>query len=160
YAWNAGMFLFDPDVLLEEFSASPEIRDGALAAFAAAQRRGAIIDLPAALFAQTPSAPLDKAVMEKTARGAVAPCDIGWADIGSWAEIWRHSPRDAAGNALHGDVLAFDANNNLVRAEGVRVAIAGVSDLVVVAVGGTILIVPRERAQDVKTLWEMANSKK
>jgi mannose-6-phosphate isomerase-like protein (cupin superfamily) len=32
---------------------------------------------------------LDRVVMEKTARAAVVPCDIGWSDIGSWPSLWR-----------------------------------------------------------------------
>lgn len=156
YAWNAGIFLFSPAVLLAEFDASAPIRDGALAALAAARRDGDEIHLDAALFAQIPAQPLDIAVMEKTARGAVVPCNIGWADIGAWDEIWRISPRDDAGNAVQGDVVTLDAHNNLLRSESVKICVAGVSDLVVVATRDAIVILPRERAQDVKLLQEMA----
>ena len=94
--------------------------------------------------------------MEKTARAAVVPCDIGWADIGSWDEIWRVSAQDAAGNATHGAVATLDAANNLIRAEGVKVCVAGVSDLIVVATRDAVIVLPRERAQDVKKLKELS----
>jgi mannose-1-phosphate guanylyltransferase/mannose-6-phosphate isomerase len=42
YAWNAGMFLFSPRVMLDEFAHAPAIRDGALKALAGAARRGAM----------------------------------------------------------------------------------------------------------------------
>ena len=156
YSWNAGIFLFHPALLLAEFDASPAIRDSALAALEAAARDGDEIRLDAALFAQTPSQPLDIAVMEKTTRAAVVPCDIGWADVGAWDEIWRISPHDAYGNAIQGDVVALDAHNNLLRSEGVKLCAAGVSDLIIVATAEAVIIVPRERAQDVKLLREMA----
>jgi mannose-1-phosphate guanylyltransferase len=88
--------------------------------------------------------------MEKTSRAAVAPCDIGWADVGSWAELWRLSDKDTDGNAVSGSVALLDSSNNLVRAEGIHVSVIGVSDLIVVASGNSVLIMPRSRAQDVK----------
>lgn len=98
YSWNAGIFLFSPRVLLAEFAASAPIRDAALESLRKANRVGARIHLDAESFARAPSLPLDVAVMEKTAKGAVAPCNIGWADVGSWDEVLRLSGKDAQGN--------------------------------------------------------------
>jgi len=156
YSWNAGIFLFHPQTLLEEFAASAAIRDAALAAFRAARRDGDEVHLDAALFAQVPAQPLDIAVMEKTARAAVVPCDIGWADIGSWDEIWRASARDAAGNATQGAVFAHDATDNLLYADGVKLCAAGVDNLIVIATRDAVIVLPRDRAQDVKLLRELA----
>ncbi|HYD87741.1 MAG TPA: sugar phosphate nucleotidyltransferase [Vitreimonas sp.] len=156
YSWNAGIFLFHPATLLAEFSASADVRDKALAALKAAERVGDEVRLDAAQFAQVPSQPLDIAVMEKTARAAVAPCEIGWADLGAWDEIWRVSPRDAGGNAVQGQAMALDASGNLLRGDGIKVCVAGVSDLVVIATPEAVVVIPRERAQDVKLLRELA----
>lgn len=156
YSWNAGIFLFHPATLLAEFDASADVRDTALAALKAAERVGDEVRLDPALFDKVPSQPLDIAVMEKTTRAAVAPCEIGWADVGAWDEIWRISPRDAHGNALQGQAVALDASGNLLRGDGVKVCVAGVSDLVVIATPEAVIIVPRERAQDVKLLRELA----
>jgi mannose-1-phosphate guanylyltransferase/mannose-6-phosphate isomerase len=156
YSWNAGMFFFSPSVLLDEFTSAPEIRRAALAALKQAKRIGNEIHLDPAEFAKAPAQPLDIAVMEKTKRAAVAPCEIGWADIGSWDEIWRLSEHDSAGNALLGGAVALDGANNLLHGAGVKVCVAGVNDLVVVATPEAVLIVPRERAQDVKLLRALA----
>lgn len=156
YAWNAGMFLFDPDAMLEEFAAAPAIRDGALQALAHAARRDGAIYPDATAFAAIPSVPLDIAVMEKTRRAAVAPCAIGWADVGSWSEIWRLAEKDAAGNALQGGAAVLDGANNYVRGDGLKVCVAGVSDLIVIATADGVIVAPRARAQDVKALKELA----
>jgi mannose-1-phosphate guanylyltransferase/mannose-6-phosphate isomerase len=158
YYWNSGIFLFDPEVLIDEFASAAEIRDTVLAALDASVRDDRTVKLPMRIFSTAPAAPLDIAVMEKTVRGAVAPCDIGWADVGSWNELWRLSARDENGNAIAGETLTLDATNNIVHSDGARVVLAGVHDLVVIASGDTILIVPRERAQDVKTLCELAST--
>jgi len=160
YSWNAGVFLFSPRVMLEEFAASAGIRDAALAALAGAARRGVEIRLDAEAFAAVPSQPLDIAVMEKTKHGAVAPCDIGWADLGAWDEIWRLAAKDEHGNVVQGKGAAHDGSNNLLRGEGVAVYAAGIQDLIIVATPHAVIVVPRERAQDVKALRELAGSKK
>jgi mannose-1-phosphate guanylyltransferase len=151
YSWNAGIFFFDPRVMLEEFStAAADIREGSRKALAAARRSGAEIHLDAEAFAAVRSEPVDIAVMEKTKRAAVAPCDAGWADVGSWAELWRLSEKDHKGNAVSGSVTLVDGMNNLIRGEGVHVSAIGVSDLVIVATPEAVLVMPRSRAQDVK----------
>lgn len=156
YAWNAGMFLFRPRVLLEEFAASADIRDAALESLRLARRDSDAITLDAAAFARVRAAPLDVAVMEQTARAAVAPCAIGWADIGSWDEVWRRAPRAADGFALLGEAAAADVAK--MQASGVKArAIAG-ADLVVIAAPAGLLIAPRALAQDPDALRREAGA--
>ena len=151
YSWNSGVFFASPAVLLEEFGiAAADIRDGAGASLQGAQRSGNVIRLDPDIFATVRSEAVDRAVMEKTSRAAVAPCDIGWADVGSWSELWRLSEKDAAGNAVDGSVTLIDGANTLIRSDGIQVSAIGVSDLVIVASGNSVLVMPRNRAQDVK----------
>lgn len=151
YTWNSGVFLFSPAMMLDEFSlAAADIRDGTREALARARRTGSEILLDAEAFALVRSEAVDRAVMEHTSRAAVAPCDIGWADVGSWAEVWRLADKDGQGNAATGSVIVEDGANNLIRTDGPHVSIVGLSDLIVIANGNSILIAPRDRAQDVK----------
>lgn len=156
YSWNAGIFLFSPRMLLAEFDASPDIRAGALAALQAARRSGHEIHLGADLFAQIPSQPLDTAVMEKTRRAAVAPCDIGWADIGSWDEIWRLTPRNADGFAVLGPAAAADVSK--MQASGMRAAAIDGADLVVIAAPRGLLIAPRTLVANQQEVQKLANA--
>jgi mannose-1-phosphate guanylyltransferase/mannose-1-phosphate guanylyltransferase/mannose-6-phosphate isomerase len=48
----------------------------------------------------------------------------------------------------------LDSRNCLIRSDRIRIAAVGVSDLVVVASGDDVLIVPRGRSQEVKKLLE------
>ena len=151
YSWNSGIFFFSPRVLLDELSTfAPDIRKGAREALSRARDSGDEILLDPAAFAAIRSEAVDRAVMEKTGRAAVVPCDIGWADVGSWAELWRLSDKDAAGNVADGQATLLDCANTLVRADGMQVSVIGVEDLIVVASGNSVLVMPRSRAQDVK----------
>lgn len=165
YAWNAGIFLFDPDVMLGEMAT---FRPDILAAVDAALKErvnsteageGLAFTLPGTLFATTPSESIDVAVMERTGKAAVAPFDAGWADLGAWNEIWRLAERDGADNLVRGEAVTLDTTGSLVWAEGTLVATLGVQDLIVVATGGTVVILPKSRAQDVKQLVERVKAR-
>jgi len=141
--------------MLEEFAiASADIRDSARRALDRGVKTGVELLLDAEAFAAVRDAPVDIAVMEKTSRAAVAPCSIGWADIGSWSEVWRLSGGevDSEANVTTGPVTILDGVGNLVRSDGVHVSIAGVDNLVVIATQDGILILPKDRSQDVKKL--------
>lgn len=153
HVWNGGIFLFRADAYLAALRAhAPDMLDAAEAAMAKAQRDGHRILPDADAFAACPSDSIDYAVMEKADRVAVAPVSMGWSDVGSWDALHTIADRDNAGNAHAGEVIAIDTANCLVRSDGARIAMVGVSDLIVVASGNDILILPRGRSQDVKRI--------
>ncbi len=154
HAWNGGIFLFRADVYLGALaSQAPEMLAAAQDAMEMGRRDGARIWPDAAAFAASPSDSVDYAVMENAPRVAVVPVDMGWSDVGSWDALHAISDADEGGNVVRGDVVAIDTANCMVRAEaGKRVALVGVSDLIVVASGDDILILPRGRSQEVKTI--------
>jgi mannose-1-phosphate guanylyltransferase/mannose-1-phosphate guanylyltransferase/mannose-6-phosphate isomerase len=53
----------------------------------------------------------------------------------------------------------LDSRNCLARSDGLRIAMVGVEDLIVVASGSDVLILPRGRSQDVKLLLEAMKDK-
>ncbi len=154
YYWNGGIFLFPPEVLLSEMSTfRPDILTATTAAMSGAERRdGVVIALTDALFAQVPSESVDIAIMERTRLAVVAPCDAGWADIGSWGELWRLGERDAADNLVRGAAAVLDTRDSLIWSQDATVAVIGMTDVLVVAAGGAVIVLPKSRAQDVKTL--------
>lgn len=155
YSWNSGMFLFNPATLLDEFGENEAIRDHALASLASAKRHGDEIRLGAE-YSSAPSLPLDIAVMERTSRAAVAPCDIGWADIGSWAEVLRLAPRNADGFAILG--AAANVDTGKMRESGVKTAVQEGDDLVVIAAPGGLLIAPRACRHDPNALHALVKT--
>ncbi len=155
YAWNGGIFLFRADIFLGALSVhNPDILAATQAAMAEARRKGARIWPDADAFARSPSDSIDYAVMEKADRVAVVPVAMGWSDLGSWDALHALSDHDDAGNAYFGEVIALDTSDCLVRTDGMRVALVGVSELIVVASGNDVLILPRGRGQDVKRIVE------
>jgi len=159
HAWNGGIFLFLADAYLNALAQfDPAILTATQEAMDKARTEGSQIYPDAVAFAASPDDSIDYAVMEKADRVAVVPVAMGWNDVGSWDALHAISEIDADGNAhrSHGDgnVLAIDTKNCFVRSDGIRVSLVGVEDLIVVASGSDVLIMPCGRSQEVKKLIE------
>lgn len=155
HVWNGGIFLFRADAFLGALAVhAPDILHAAQQAMLKASHDGARVHPDAEAFATSPSDSIDYAVMEKAPRVAVIPVSMGWSDLGSWDALHELSACDGAGNVCKGDVIAIETENCLVQADGVRIALVGVTDLIVVANGKDVLILPRGRSQEVKKLIE------
>jgi mannose-1-phosphate guanylyltransferase/mannose-6-phosphate isomerase len=153
FFWNSGIFLFPAALYLSELERlRPDMLAACRQALTAARRDDDFIRLDKEAFAACPSDSIDYAVMEHTERAAVVPVAMGWSDLGSWDALWELAGKDAAGNALIGNVLAEDAKNCYLRSEAGLVAALGVEDLVVVATQDAVMLAPRSRAQDVRLL--------
>lgn len=149
HLWNAGIFVFRGatfrDLVAEH---QPQ-----LAAGLAAVRASAADPLRAAeIYASLPAESVDVAIMEKLDDISTLPLDCGWSDLGSWEALHEILPKDEAGNALRGDALALDSSDNLIVGEGGLVAVLGVSGLVVVRTGDTVVVLPKARSQEVRRL--------
>jgi mannose-1-phosphate guanylyltransferase len=145
YSWNAGIFVFRADAMLDAIRRHlPRVHE-------TLTRGGDFVALQ--------SISIDYGVMEPESQGtrriALVPGDFGWSDVGSFAALPEVRALDARGNAVSGDVIAVDCDGCVVLAEGKRlVAAVAVKDLCVVDAGDAVLVVPRERAQDVRAVVE------
>jgi mannose-1-phosphate guanylyltransferase/mannose-1-phosphate guanylyltransferase/mannose-6-phosphate isomerase len=155
HVWNGGIFLFRADAFLGALAVyAPEVLHAAQQAMLKARHEGARVHPDPQAFAASPSDSIDYAVMEKAPRVAVVPVSMGWSDLGSWDALHELSACDGNGNVCKGDVVAIETENCLVQADGVRIALVGVTDLIVVANGKDVLVLPRGRSQEVKKLIE------
>ena len=155
YSWNGGIFLFTAEAYLGALGRlEPDMLAAAREAVEKARHEQGRLYPDAQSFGRSPSESIDYAVMEKVGRVAVVPVDIGWSDLGSWDALHAIAPRDTADNAHHGEVIAIDTSGCLIRTDGPLVAAVGIKDLIVIATGDAVLILPRGSSQDVKRAVE------
>jgi mannose-1-phosphate guanylyltransferase/mannose-1-phosphate guanylyltransferase/mannose-6-phosphate isomerase len=151
YSWNGGIFLFTAGsymAALDTFAAG--MASASRTAIQDGRHEGHRIHPDAIAFGRSPSDSIDYAVMEKADRVAVVPVDMGWSDVGSWDALHELADKDDAGNAHHGEVIAIDTENCLIRSEGPLVAAVGVKDVIVIATHDAVLVMPRGDSQQVK----------
>ncbi len=92
--------------------------------------------------------------MEKTADAVVVGLDADWSDVGSWSALWEVSPKDEQGNVLSGDAWVHNSENCYINSDEKLVAAIGVENLVIVSTKDAVLVMNRERSQDVKKAVE------
>ncbi len=149
------MFAWRAEVLLAEIARlMPELHQGLLeiGPDLGTPREAAAL---ARVYPRLPSQSVDYGVLEKSDRLRVVRADFGWSDVGSFeamAELW---PADQAGNASQeGRVLAVEAANNVVAAQGRLAALLGVSGLTVVVTEDVVMVLPTKRCQEVRRFIE------
>ena len=161
YYWNAGIFVLKASVWLNAINMfRKDIADSCVKAWLKRSTesnyetlfvRPSVED-----FTVIPSESIDRAVVERCSGTEFAikmiPLSTQWNDLGSWGAVWDVLPKDDAGNANVGDVLVADSYNNLVYAKSRLVALVGVNDLVVVETSDALLVLDKNKGQDVKQI--------
>lgn len=97
---------------------------------------------------------IDYALMERTKELLVTPANFEWDDIGSWDALDRTFPHDEEENVSIGDPVVIDSERCIVYnepgAEDIAVSVVGMTDTVIVVSKDGILVVPKDKAQNVK----------
>ncbi len=158
FLWNSGMFLFTIDAILEEMgSLCPEMLNAVKTCMEASHQSeyntSIQFELDKATFEQVPNESIDYAVMEKSQRVAVVPCDIGWTDVGSWQTVAKLTEPDSNGNRILGEACLLDVNDCYIQSDNRMVGAIGVDNLLVIDTQDALLIVNRDRAEDVKLVY-------
>ena len=170
--WNAGMFVVKARVLLDLVARwQPAIAEGVRALAAQPERLEEV-------WPTLTKIAIDHAVAEPAAAAgfvAVVPATFGWDDIGDFASLagllagqrvadragavgepGQTSTVEVLGPA--GDVVPVDSTGLVVAGSGRLVALVGVTDLVVVDTPDALLVLPRDRAQEVKGIVDRLSS--
>lgn len=161
FLWNSGMFFFRVGSILKAVAEHlPGLASG-ITVLDEAAAAGKEADAVAATYGELPSVSIDHGVMEKAALVHVVPGSFGWSDLGSWMSAWELGAKDENQNAVRGDAVLVDARGNIVDVPaGKLVALVGVEDLVVVDTEDALLVMPRERAQDVRAVVDALKARK
>jgi mannose-1-phosphate guanylyltransferase len=155
YLWNAGIFVMRADVFLGEVARFLPKLHAALETIRPTLGTRRYAATLAREFAHAEPISIDYGVMERADGIACVPGDFGWSDVGSFAALPDVRPVDSHGNVVQGDAALIDCHGCVVVGAGARtIAAVGVSNLVIVDAGDTLLVVPKDRAQDVRAAVE------
>jgi len=173
YLWNAGMFVWRASVFLAELGRQQPLLHAGVTRIAQAWGGPDWDAVVGEVWPTLPMISVDHAVMEGAARGglvATVPGDFGWNDIGDFDTLGEVLAASGAatnpggnvvvGDAKAGPVLLPETRNAVVVAQSGRlVAAFGVEDLIVVDTDDALLVCPRDRAQDIKTLVDLVKER-
>ena len=151
FLWNSGMFFYTLPTFMSEMERhQPEIAD-TIRKMAGEIAKGQTAEADAT-FETLESISIDYALMEKSDKVLVAEAEFEWDDLGAWDSISRSYAPDENGNVTLGNTKLIEATNNVVYNETSThsINVLGVDNLAVVVTDSQILIIPKDRAQEVK----------
>ena len=154
YCWNSGMFIWKVSTILKAFETFMSELYQQVLALRQTIGTKAYFDTLAQVWPGIKKQTIDYGIMEKAERVAVLPVDIQWADVGNWASLRQLLPQDEHGNAIRGEAMLLDCQNNLVFADKRLIAAIGLKDLVVVDTPDALLICHKDRVQEVRQVVE------
>ena len=154
FLWNSGMFIWKASVILDAVKKHLPAMHDLLFPLKDIWGTPSINEAIAEAYGKVQPISIDYGVMEKADEVYTLAGDFDWNDIGSWSAIYDISAKDGSGNALRGDVIAVESENCMVYSPNKLIAIVGLKDIVVVETDDALLVVPRDRAQDVRRIVE------
>lgn len=142
FFWNSGMFCFSAGIFLEELKKyEPILYETARMAFNESHQGK--FDLELSL--KIPSISVDYAVMERTDKIKMIPSYFNWSDMGSFESFYNYLIQKGHPQDLNGN-MAFGTNKHT--------EFLGLSNSILIETDDALLILKREKAQDVKAVFE------
>ena len=155
YLWNAGIFIWNLRFILRAFQKNlPEmyelfVRDQELLN-TSGERKFLHERYPLA-----ENISIDYGILEREKDTVfVIPASFDWNDLGTWGSLYSESEKDEQQNAAVGvRLLAEDSRGNIVTSTSDKVVVLeGLRDYIVVDEKEVLLIVPKEKEQEIKSI--------
>lgn len=141
FLWNSGMFCFKAGVLLDELKKyQPEVFEKSLEAWEKSENN--LLD--EASCKHIPSISIDYAVMERSKQIKVVPANFRWNDLGSFESLYDY---------LRSTGHPADENGNMVIGTEIFTAFVGMKNCIFVHTPDAILVLQKEKSQDVKKIY-------
>ncbi len=166
FGWNSGMFVWSAATFLDCIRRfEPACYDG-LTEIARAWGTPDYHSKLTSIFPTLPKISVDYAVMEPAAHeqqhgdSKTTICtilaDVSWLDVGSWPALAETIDADSASNRTTGPVIALDSTGCLAFSDNPdhTITLLGCENLVVVHTPDATLVMPADKAQDLKALHE------
>jgi mannose-1-phosphate guanylyltransferase len=146
YYWNSGLFCFKAGLFLAElekqepavYHAAKLVWDSNVSGF---------LDYDMSL--QIPSISVDYAVMERSKNIKVVPSHFDWSDLGSFESVYDYLVQ--MGHPV-------DANGNIVIGSSAYTSFVGVQNCLLVYTPDALLVLQKEKSQDVKQVYQHLES--
>lgn len=152
YLWNSGIFVFRADVILREINKYlPEMYKSLMEIYKhiGEENEEEIIKSE---YEKINGISIDFGVMQKTRKAFVIKCDFEWDDIGSFSALSRFLDNKKYNNSVSDNVYLEECENCSVFGDKNLIIGLGIKDLVIVDAGDVILVMDRNKDQEIKQL--------
>ena len=160
FLWNGGIFIWSIQSVLKAFE---KFQPQLLALFSEGiptYNTESENEFIAQNYALAENISIDYAVMEDADNVFVLPARFDWNDLGTWGSLHEKLPKDTQKNAVvNSKVILENASNNIIRSDAHKIIIVdGLNDYIIVDHKEVLLIYPKAKEQEIKTLIEKVNN--
>jgi mannose-1-phosphate guanylyltransferase len=162
YLWNAGIFIWNVDLILRSFKKNlPEMYSLFSAnedAFNTSEERSYVHEI----YPQAENISIDYGILEKEENTVyVISATFDWNDLGTWGSLYSESTKDEQENAvLNARLMAERSSGNIITSGSNKVVVLeGLDDYIIVDESEVLLIVPKEKEQEIKQIREKVQQK-
>lgn len=151
YLWNSGIFIFRADVILREIEKYlPKIHKSLMEIYKSVgeSEEEKVISEQYDLI---DGISIDFGVMQKTRKAYIIKCDFEWDDMGSFGALSRFL-KAYSNNSISENVYVSDCENCSIFGGKNLIIGFGVKNLVVVDAGDVILVMDKNKDQEIKDL--------
>ncbi len=161
YVWNAGIFIWKTSVIIKSFKEHSEeifkLFNKGLEHLNESSEEKFIRET----YPKARNISVDYAILENSENVYVIPAGFDWDDLGTWGALYGKLAKDENNNAVvnsrlmpgrSGSNMIYTHNNKLVVLEGLE-------NYIVIDSGDVLMIVPREKEQEIKELRTSAMEK-
>lgn len=154
YLWNAGIFIWKASVIAEAFEKySNDLYELFSQGMNYFNEKGED-DFIKNTYPQARNVSVDYAILESSENVYVISAGFDWDDLGAWGAIYGKLARDDHKNAVvNARLQPNDSSANMVYTHDNKVVVlAGLENYIIVDSEDVLLIVPKEREQEIKEL--------
>ena len=157
FLWNGGIFIWSVNSIISAFEKyQPKLNtlfSMANSVYNTADEKPFIEEN----YAKAENISIDYAIMEPANNIFVLPATFDWNDLGTWGSLHEKLPKDANNNAVvNASLFPVNATGNMVRStKNKKVYIEGLTDYIVVEHQDVLLIVPKNKEQNIKKITAM-----
>ncbi len=154
YFWNAGIFLLQANILIKEaekyLKKQLEIARQSIENAKPSDDGCYLIDNK--FYDRADDISVDYGILEKSSNVAVTQLISSWSDVGDFNSIHEAKDKDSNQNVIFGEVKTYDSSNCLIYSNNSLITCLGVKNLAIIETDDSILIVDKDRTQDVKRI--------
>lgn len=154
YLWNSGIFCFRADIYLRELEKYlPKIYSSMMEIYKSIGEKNQDLVINQ-IYPKLDGISIDFGIMQKTRRAYVIQGNFNWDDIGSFTSLKKILKSDNK-NFITGKVLCQDSENCIVFGSKNLTITFGVKDLIVVNTDDVLLILDKNKEQEVKYISDI-----
>lgn len=161
FMWNGGIFVWSVKSIIESFEKlAPQMHQlfqSGISDYNTSEENTFIKEK----YPLAENISIDYAILEKAENVYMLPATFDWNDLGTWGSLYDKLPKDNQKNAVvRAKTILIDSKNNIIQTDkDKRVVISNLTDFIIIDKGKTLIIVPKEKEQEIKQIQEMALKK-